>query len=162
MGQAALKLEAIVQEAAASAPIVTFKPAGGGARPKLVESQAKSDLPGLLSIISRVANLLAAHRDRGDLWEKRHAATDEQLKASGAKIIDLEVKLKAATDEAKIERARAADIHRRSAEMVEKTRAMLTDASQRLKAAESRAEKAESGFATIRDAVERQLGPQLR
>lgn len=161
MGQAAIKLEPMSREGA-PAPVVTFKPATAGMRPKLVGSAPKSDLPALLGMVTRVATLLSSQRDRADLWEKRHGATEEQLKIANAKIVDLDVRLKTALDEAKAERTRAAEIHRRSAEVVEKTRAMLTDASTRLKSAEARADRAEDSFSSFRDAFERQIGSQLR
>lgn len=155
MGQAALKHEADPDDM--SGTVIHLKLAHAPERADPPAGLSKSELPGLLGIISRASGLLSAQKDRGDTMEKRALAAEEQLKAANRRIADTEIKLRAATEDLKAERARAADVQKRSNEVVEKTRSMLAEASERLRAAEARAERAETSFSTVRSALEQQL-----
>lgn len=155
MGQPAFKHEAEADDA--QGRVVQLKPAPGPARQDGAAAPIKSELPGLLNIISRSSGLLATQKDRADTMEKRAITAEEQLKAANRKLADVEIKLKAALEDLKAERARATDVQKRSGDVVEKTRSMLSDASERLRMAEARAERAESSFTTIRTALEQQL-----
>lgn len=156
MGQAALRHDVEADEAPAGR-VVQLKSASPVSRPDASAAPLKSELPGLLNIISRSSGLLATQKDRADTMEKRALAAEEQLKAANRKLADVEIKLKAALEDLKAERARATDVQKRSGDVVEKTRSMLSDASERLRLAETRAERAESSFTTIRTALEQQL-----
>lgn len=158
MGQAALKA---TETDDAGAPAV-FRPPAGAARPGAVVVPFKSELSGILGTISRASSALGAHKDRADLFEKRAGEAEAQLKAAHRRLAELEIKLHAALDDAKAEKARSADMQARSADMVERTRAMLAQAGERLRGAESRAERAEAGFSTIRAAIEQQLGVHVK
>jgi hypothetical protein len=158
MGQPAFKIQDEADEAqiAAVIPLKTAQApiAVTPARPNLSVVQSRSDLPGLLTMITRASTLLGAQKERADTMEKRAAAAEDLLKAANRRIAEVEIKLRSAIDEARVERERAAEVQKRSNEVVEKTRAMLGEAGERLRAAESRAERAESGFATLRTALE--------
>ena len=156
MGQPAYKHEAEGEEDHAGR-VVQLKPAPAGSRSETPAAPIKSELPGLLNIISRSSGLLATQKDRADTMEKRAITAEEQLKAANRKLADVEIKLKAALEDLKVERTRATDVQKRSGDVVEKTRSMLSDASERLRMAEARAERAESSFTTIRTALEQQL-----
>ena len=155
MGQAALKHE--IDAVEASGTVIHLKPAHVAERPDTPSPLPKSELPTLLGIISRASSLLTAQRDRADGFEKRALSSEEQLKTANRRLADIEMKLKAALEDLKAERARTGDVQKRSNEVVEKTRAMLNDASERLRSAEARAERAETSFSTVRGALEQQL-----
>ena len=160
MGQAALKHEADPEDMSGTVIHLKTVPAPERANPPA--GLSKSELPNLLSIISRASGLLTAHKDRADTMEKRALAAEEQLKTSNRRLADTEIKLRAATEDLKGERVRAADVQKRSNEVVEKTRSMLNDASERLRAAEARAERAETSFSTVRSALEQQLAGLIK
>jgi hypothetical protein len=156
MGQPAFKIEHEVEEPH-SAAVIPLKPAPAaapGARPNLTVVPPRTDLPALLSMISRVSTLLGMHKERADTMEKRAIAAEDLLKAANRRIAEVEIKLRSALDEARLERERASDVQKRSNEVVEKTRAMLTEAGERMRAAEGRAERAEGNFGTLRNALE--------
>jgi predicted nucleic acid-binding Zn-ribbon protein len=156
MGQPAFKIEHEVEEPH-SAAVIPLKPGQASAppaRPTLSVVPPRAELPALLSMISRVSALLSTHKERADTMEKRAIAAEDLLKSANRRIAEVEIKLRSALDEARLERERAADVQKRSNEVVEKTRAMLTEAGERLRAAESRAERAEGSFSTLRSALE--------
>ncbi|MDB5511699.1 MAG: hypothetical protein JWR08_1182 [Enterovirga sp.] len=159
MGQAALKISEM--DDGAGLPAGSLAPPAVS-RPAAVVVPFKSELSAVLGTISRASSALGAHKDRADLFEKRAADAEAQLKAAHRRLAELEIKLHAALDDAKAEKARSADMQARSADMVERTRAMLAQAGERLRAAESRAERAEAGFSTVRAAIEQQLGTQVK
>lgn len=168
MGQAALKHEAEDLEDG-SATVIHLKPPQASEQPARATerneppaSLSKTELPSLLGIISRASTLLTAQRDRSDSMEKRALTAEELLKAANRRLADVEIKLKAVTEDLKAERARAADVQKRSNEVVEKTRSMLNEASERLRAAEARAERAETSFSTVRGALEQQLAGLIK
>ena len=160
MGQAALKHEADREDT--SGTVIHLKPPQPAERTDPPVGLSKSELPGLLGIISRASGLLTAQKDRGDTMEKRALAAEEQLKGTNRRLADVEIKLRAATEDLKTERARAAEVQKRSNEVVERTRSMLNDASERLRAAEARAERAETSFSTVRGALEQQLAALVK
>ena len=157
MGQPAFKIEHDELEEPHSAAVIPLKPGQAAvqpARPNLSVVPPRTELPALLSMISRVSGLLGMHKERAETMEKRAVAAEELLKAANRRIAEVEIKLRSALDEARLERDRAADVQKRSNEVVEKTRAMLTEAGERLRAAESRAERAEGSFNAVRSALE--------
>lgn len=156
MGQAALKHEADDLDET-SGTVIHLKPPHAPERAEAVPQLSKTELPGLLSIISRASGLLAAQRERTETMEKRALIAEEQLKSTTRRLADVEIKLRATSEDLKAERARAGDVQKRSNEVVEKTRAMLSEASERLRVAEARAERAETSFSTVRAALEQQL-----
>lgn len=155
MGQAALKHD--VEAGDTSGTVIHLKPAHAPERPEPAATLPKSELPALLGIISRASSTLSAQKDRADSFEKRALSSEEQLKTANRRLADTEIKLKAALEDLKAERSRTGDVQKRSNEVVEKTRAMLNDASERLRSAEARAERAETSFSTVRGALEQQL-----
>jgi chromosome segregation ATPase len=164
MGQAAFKIENEEYEEA-GASVVPFKSAQApGGDSELVNLSAlppKIELPTLLGIISRASSHLATQKDRADHFEKRALAAEELLKAANRKVAELEIKLRSAREEVKVEKDRAAEIKKRSGEVVDKTRSMMSEALERLRAAESRAERAENGFSAIRNALEQGFTGQV-
>src|SRR3569833_1319779 len=168
MGHAAVRLEdgdLSGRGAAESATVVQLKPAAvrpGDPAGEAAAPAQKSDLSSILTMISRSASLLSAKKDRADLLEKRCLAAEDQLKAAARKTTELELRVKTATEELAAERARSGDAHKRQTEAIEKLKAMVNEASARIRAAETRAERAESGYAMIRDALEKQLGNHLK
>ena len=155
MGHAALKIEYEVDEQH-SAPVIPLKSAAANTagRPSLSVVAARSDLPGLLNLITRISTMLGTHKERADAMEKRALASEESLKSANRRIAEVEIKLRSAIDEARMERERAAEVQKRSNQVVEKTRAMLSEASERLRTAESRADRAESNYNAISTALE--------
>jgi hypothetical protein len=164
MGQPAFKIEHEVEEphSAAVIPLKPTQAAAPAARPNLTVVPPRAELPALLSMISRVSALLGMHKERADAMEKRAVAAEDLLKAANRRIAEVEIKLRSALDEARMERERAADVQKRSNEVVEKTRAMLTEAGERMRSAESRAERAEGSFGTLRNALEQGLSSHLQ
>ncbi len=163
MGQPAFKIEDEFEEAA-SAEIIPLKIAGAAShvpRPALGPGAARSDVPGLLGMISRASSLLGSYKERADTMESRAVAAEELLKAANRRIAESESKLRSALEEARLERERATEAQQRSGEVVERTRSMLIEAGERMRAAESRADRAESKFNTLRNALEQGLGAHL-
>lgn len=167
MGQAAFKIE-VDTHAADSAAVIPLKPAAAAARPALsvvpprAETPGRTDMPSLLGMISRASTLLGSQKDRAESMEKRALAAEELLKAANRRIAEAEIKLRSALDEARTERERAAEVQKRSNEVVEKTRTMLGEAGERLRAAEGRADRAESNFSAIRNALESGLSTWVK
>ena len=162
MGQPAFKIEDEFEETA-SAEIIPLKIAGAASpapRPALAGA-ARSDVPGLLGMISRASSLLGSYKERADTMESRAVAAEELLKAANRRIAESESKLRSALEEARLERERATEAQQRSGEVVERTRSMLIEAGERMRAAESRADRAESKFNTLRNALEQGLGAHL-
>ena len=118
----------------------------------------KPELSAVLDLISRAAELLDSHRDHASRTEIRADEAEHRLEAANRQISDLEAKLRIADEEAGRERSRAEDYKLRSTELIEKTQAMLDEASERLLAAEWRAEQSDESFATLRHAVESRFG----
>ena len=131
MGQPAFKIEPEVEEQH-SAPIIPLKSASAqSVRPPLSVVPARTDMPGLLGMISRVSMMLGAQKERADTMEQRALAAEEMLKSANRRIAEVEIKLRSALDEARVERERAAEVQKRSSEVVQKTRAMLSEAGER-------------------------------
>ena len=108
MGQPAFKIEHELEEPH-SAAVIPLKPAAAAAtRPNLSVVPPRPDLPALLGMISRVSGLLGTHKERGDAMERRALAAEELLKAANRRIAEVEIKLRSALDEARLERERAA------------------------------------------------------
>lgn len=132
-------------------------------RPALKPSLSRPPLPkpelsSVLDVIARAAELMHSHQDQAGRTETRATEAEKRLEHAVRQIAELENRLRAASDEADRERARADDLKTRSAELIEKTQGMLNEASERLLAAEWRADQAEENFSTLRDAVEQQFG----
>lgn len=161
MGQPAFKIEH-EDEKPHSAAVIPLKPAAVAARPNLSVVPPRADLPALLNMIARVSGLLGTQKERGDAMERRALAAEELLKAANRRIAEVEIKLRSALDEARLERERAADVQKRSNAVVEKTRAMLTEAGERMRSAETRAERAESNFSALRSALEQGFALQAQ
>jgi hypothetical protein len=163
MGQPAFKIEDELEEPYVAA-VIPLKPgqiAPASARPNLSVVQPRTDLPGLLSMISRASGLLGTQKERAEVMEKRAIAAEELLKAANRRIAEVEIKLRSALDEARIERERAAEVQKRSNEVVEKTRAMLSEAGERLRSSESRADRAESNYNALSSALEQGLAAHV-
>ncbi len=158
MGQPAFKLDDGTDEVPQSAAVIPLKigpvAAPPAPRANLSVVPPRADLPALLGMISRVSSLLGTHKERAETMEKRAAAAEDMLKAANRRIAEIEIKLRSALDEARLERERAADVQKRSSEVVEKTRLMLSEAGERLRTAESRAERAETNFSALHNALE--------
>jgi hypothetical protein len=155
MGQPAFKIEPELEEPH-SAAVIPLKPVLGltPARPNPIGPATPAELPALLNMITRVATMLGAHKERADTMEKRAVAAEDMLKAANRRIAEVEIKLRSALDEARLERERAAEVQKRSNDVVAKTRAMLNEAGERLRAAECRADRAESSFNALGTALE--------
>jgi hypothetical protein len=164
MGQPAFKIADEFEEphSAAVIPLKPVQAAPAAPRPSLSVVPPKSELSGLLSMISRASSLLGTQKERADTMEKRAVAAEELLKAANRRIAEVEIKLRSALEEARIERERAAEVQKRSNAVVEKTRSMLGEAGERLRAAEGRADRAESNFATLRNALEQGLSAHVQ
>lgn len=118
----------------------------------------KPELATVLDLVVRAAGVMHSHQEHAARTESRALEAETRLDAAVRQIADLEARLRASGEDAERERMRAEDLRNRSAELIEKTQAMLNEASERLLAAEWRADQAEESFATLRDAVEDQFG----
>lgn len=165
MGQAAVKIDAS-GGAAGSAQVVRLntdprpkqpvradQPAGAPALP--------SQLPAILEIVSRAATVSGQRKDRAAIMEDRALAAEERVAQMTVHVADAEARMRSAVEDMERERLRAEDLGRRSAELIKRTQAMLSDANDLRLAAEWRAAQAEESFATLRAAVEKGFADSL-
>ena len=122
------------------------------------EAAQRPDLKGTLEAIAKAAERSNARQEAVGLLKTRLEEAEGRLAAQSAALADTEGQLRAALDEARLQRARADELERRSIELLEKTQGMLTDAGERLLAAEARAESAEGDLAFLKDFVRERLG----
>lgn len=118
----------------------------------------RPELSSVLELITRAADLMNAHQDHASRTEVRATEAEQRLEAAVRQIAELEARLRSSEEDADRERARADDFKTRSTDLIEKTQAMLNEASERLLEAEWRAEQADESFATLRNAVETRFG----
>lgn len=117
--------------------------------------------PHLRDTVDRIKSVVEAIQHRDDAVERLKARLDEvegKLATQAAHLLDTESALRSAQDDIRRERARADEAERRSGDLLEKTQAMLSDAGERLLAAEARADSAESDLAFLKDFVKERLG----
>jgi chromosome segregation ATPase len=110
-----------------------------------------------LNAIVKAADLIGARQEQLQATERRATEAEEQVVALRRQINDLEMKLRTALDLAQRERKRAEDLEQRSAEMLDRTQAMLTDASEQLAASEKRANQAEDYLANLQSLIRDRL-----
>lgn len=122
------------------------------------DAAKRPDLKGTLEAIATAADRSNARQEAVELLKARLEEADAKLATQSAALTDAEGQLRAALDEARLQRARADELERRSIELLEKTQGMLTDAGERLLAAETRAESAESDLTFLKDFVRERLG----
>jgi predicted nucleic acid-binding Zn-ribbon protein len=105
-------------------------------------------------IISRAGALIVAQRQHAAVLEQRAAEAEARLGAAVQRIAATELQLRSALEELQRERDR-------SGELLGQTQAMLDEASDRLVAAEARAEALHGALSTLLDVVEHRLGPEI-
>ena len=125
-------------------------------RPKFQRPQSQATRPeqvAALNAIVKAADLMGSRNEQLLMTERRAHDAEEQVLMLRRQMNDLEVKLRTALDLAQRERKRAEDLEQRSAEMLDRTQAMLTEAGEQLAASEKRAEQAEEYLATLQTVI---------
>ena len=132
-------------------------PAADVPRPNLRVIEARPgnrpELAAALEAIGRAADLMDARTEQLARTEQRGRQAEERAEALGRDLALLEQRWRASQEEAQRERTRADEVERRSAELLAKTQAMLTEASERLVAAEKRAEQAEASLTELQTCI---------
>lgn len=111
-----------------------------------------------IETIRKAAENSGARQDTIERLKVRLEEVEARLATQAAHLLDTESALRSAQDDIRRERARADDFERRSNDLLEKTQAMLSDAGERLVAAESRAEAAEADLHFLKSFVQERLG----
>lgn len=122
------------------------------------EVAARPHLRDTLDIIRRAAEQASARQETIGRLTVRVDDVEGRLATQAAHLLDADSALRSAQDDIRRERARVEDSERRSKDILEKTQAMLSDAGERLAAAEARAEAAESDLAYLKNFVRERLG----
>ena len=122
------------------------------------EAAARPELRSTLATIAQAADHRRALQERVAQQDRSLDEQDARIAALTAELEDASERLASAQDETRRERARADDFERRSAELVDKTQHMLTDAGERLLAAEERADSAAGDLTYLKDFIQDRLG----
>ena len=124
----------------------------GSAMAKSFPEREAESRPHLRDTLERIKSAA----DQSAVWPP--ASSVREAVAQAAHLLDTESSLRSSQDDIRRERARADDFERRSHDLLDKTQAMLSDAGDRLAAAEARAEAAENDLAFLKDFVKERLG----
>lgn len=122
------------------------------------DAASRPDLRPTLDAVKRASEQNQARQEAISLLRQRLEEAEARLAAQSQQLAESESRLRGATDEARRQRGRADELERRSTELLDKTQEMLTDAGQRLQAAEARSEGAESDLAYLKDFIRDRLG----
>lgn len=110
-----------------------------------------------MNAIVKAADLMGSRHEQVLLSERRAQDAEEQVTLLRRQLNDVESKLRTALDLAQRERKRAEDLEQRSAEMLDRTQSMLSDASEQLVSAEKRATQAEEYLASLQSLIRERL-----
>ena len=122
------------------------------------EVTVRPHLRATLEIVTKAAEQANARDEAIERLKTRLDEVEGRLATQAAHLLDADCALRSAQDDIRRERARADDSERRSTDLLDKTQAMLSDAGDRLAAAESRAEAAEGDLAYLKSFVRERLG----
>ena len=121
------------------------------------EHEARPGLKLSLDTISAMADQRRSDRETIAGLERTAAEQATRIAGLSADIEDSEARLRASTEEARRERARADDLERRSTELLERTQQLLTEASERLFDAETRADASGADLQHLTTVIQERL-----
>ena len=122
------------------------------------DSASRPQLRTTLDTITHVSDQRRAHRELIAAQERKLDEHERRIETLAGQFADVEAKLRAALDDSRHQRARADDLERRSADLLAKTQQMLTEAGERLQAAEVRAASATDDLGYLNDFIQERLG----
>lgn len=121
------------------------------------EAAARPQLKPLLDAIKRVADEKRAQEEALGQFRHKLEEAEARSRAQAERLEEAEHRLQIQAEEMRRERARADELEARSRELLEKTQALLTEAGERLAAAETRADGAEEDLAYLQEVIRERL-----
>lgn len=122
------------------------------------DAAGRPHLNNTIETIRKAADNNDVRLDTIERLKTRMEELEARLATQAAHLLDTESALRSAQDDTRRERARADDFERRSNDLLDKTQAMLSDAGERLLAAEARAENAEADLTFLKSFIQERLG----